>query len=121
MKARFMNLHRLVKWADKILKHSVKGPAEKGSLLEKLRASLYNLPECEAFITCFIRDTEPLMACQRIIKNNGLNLGCLNRPNTHSHFLDQEYLATAHIHHGLQQKNIGPFPGKCLWPKSGVF
>jgi len=73
MKARFMNVHRLVKWADKILKHSVVGPADKGSLLAKLRASLHNLPECEAFITCFIRDTEPLMACQSIIKNNGLN------------------------------------------------
>lgn len=73
MKARFMNVHRLVKWADKLLKHSVEGPAEKGSLLEKLRASLYSLPECEAFIACFIRDTEPLMECQSIIKNNGLN------------------------------------------------
>ena len=73
MKARFMNVHRLVTWADKLLKHSVVGPAEKGSLLEKLRASLHSLPECQAFITCFIRDTEPLMACQSIIKNHGLN------------------------------------------------
>jgi hypothetical protein len=73
MKARFMNLHRLVHWADKILKHSIVGPAQKGSLLEKLRTSLHNLPECEAFITCFIRDTKPLMACQSIIKNHGLN------------------------------------------------
>ena len=73
MKARFMNVHRLVSWADKLLKHSVVGPAAKGSLLEKLRASLHSLPECEAFITCFIRDTEPLMACQSIIKNHGLN------------------------------------------------
>jgi hypothetical protein len=73
MKARFMNLHRLVNWADKILKHSIVGPAQKGSLLEKLRISLHNLPECEAFITCFIRDTKPLMTCQSIIKKHGLN------------------------------------------------
>ena len=73
MKARFMNVHRLVSWADKVLKHSVEGPAANGSLLAKLRSSLHNLPECEAFITCFIRDTKPLMACQSIIKNNGLN------------------------------------------------
>ena len=68
-----MNVHRLVNWANKILRHDVAGPATKGSLLAKLRTSLQNLPECEAFITCFIRDTEPLMACQSIIKSNGLN------------------------------------------------
>ena len=73
MKARFMNVHRLVEWADKILRHSVVGPAQKGSLLAKLRISLSNLPEFETFVTCFIRDTRPLMACQSIIKNNGLN------------------------------------------------
>ena len=73
MKARFMNVHRLVKWADKLLKHSIEGPAAKSSLLEKLTNSLDSLPECKAFIVCFIRDTEPLMACQSIIKNNGLN------------------------------------------------
>jgi hypothetical protein len=73
MKARFMNLHRLVNWADKILKHSIVGPAQKGSLLEKLNTSLCDLPECKEFITCFIRDTKPLMACQSIIKNNGLS------------------------------------------------
>lgn len=73
MKARFMNLHRLVSWADKILKHSPKGRAAKATLLLKLRNSLENLPQCKLFIERFLRDVTPLMECQKIIKNKGLN------------------------------------------------
>jgi hypothetical protein len=73
VKARFMNLHRLVSWAEKILKHSVPGRASKDSLLSKLRDGLDDLPECKTFITRFIRDVQPLMQCQKIIKNKGLN------------------------------------------------
>ena len=73
VKARFMNLHRLVSWADKILKHSPKGRAAKGSLLLKLRNSLDDLPQCKPFIERFLRDVTPLMECQKIIKNKGLS------------------------------------------------
>ena len=73
MKARFMNLHRLVNWAEKILQHCVVGPKESGSLSEKLQLALGDLPECQEFIINFLRDAKPLMACQKIIKNNGLN------------------------------------------------
>jgi hypothetical protein len=73
VKARFMNLHRLVSWAEKILQHSVPGRAAKDSLLLKLRDSLDDLPECKTFITRFIRDVRPLMECQKIIKNKGLS------------------------------------------------
>jgi hypothetical protein len=73
MKARFMNVHRLVMWANKILKLDVEGPDEKGSLLGKLRASLCELPQCKEFITAFIRDVIPLMECQKIIKSQGLS------------------------------------------------
>ncbi len=72
-KARFMNLHRLVKWADSLLKHSPKGRASAGSLLSKLRASLDHIPQCKAFIRRFLRDATPLLACQKILKNNGLS------------------------------------------------
>ncbi len=72
-KARFMNLHRLVKWADQLLKHSPKGRAAKGSLLLKLRASLDELPGCRAFIKRFLRDATPLLECQKVLKTNGLN------------------------------------------------
>jgi hypothetical protein len=68
-----MNLHRLVIWADNILKQDIPGAAEQGSLLEKLRASLCELPQCKEFITAFIRDVMPLMACQKIIKSKGLS------------------------------------------------
>ncbi len=60
-KARFMNIHRLVKWADLILKHSPKGRASKKSVLEKLRKCIDQLPECKLFISRFIRDATPLL------------------------------------------------------------
>jgi hypothetical protein len=72
-KARFMNLHRLVKWADSLLKHCPKGRASEGSPLSKLRASLDHLPQCKAFIRRFLRDATALLACQKILKNNGLS------------------------------------------------
>ena len=73
VKARFMNLHRLVTWADRILKHSPPGRAAEGSLLSKLRQSLDDLPQCKIFIRRFTRDVRPLLACQEIIKNQGLS------------------------------------------------
>lgn len=72
-KARFMNLHRLVKWADSLLKHCPKGRASVGSPLSKLRASLDHIPHCKAFIRRFLRDATALLACQKILKNQGLS------------------------------------------------
>ncbi len=72
-KARFMNLHRLVEWASRILKHSPRGRAAKGSLLQKLRDCFDRLPECKTFIHDFLLDVEPLMKCQEILKNKGMN------------------------------------------------
>jgi hypothetical protein len=72
-KARFMNVHRLVEWASRILKHSPRGRAAKGSLLQKLRDCFDRLPECKTFINDFLLDVEPLMECQEILKNNGMN------------------------------------------------
>ncbi len=78
-KARFMNLHRLVKWASCLLKLSPKGRAVKGSLLQKLRDSFEQLPPCKRFINDFLSDAEPLMACQKIVKNSGLSRESLNQ------------------------------------------
>ncbi len=72
-KARFMNLHRLVKWADQLLQHSPPGRAAKGSALAKLRAALDQLPACKAFISRFLRDASVLLQCQQILKVNGLS------------------------------------------------
>ncbi|MDM8538954.1 hypothetical protein QUF70_19555 [Desulfobacterales bacterium HSG17] len=73
IKARFMNLKRLVDWADKILKHSPKGRAARGSMLEKLRKCLDTLPECRPFIKRFLRDASALDNVQKILKNRGLS------------------------------------------------
>ncbi len=72
-KARFMNLHRLVKWASRLLNLSPKGRASKGSLLQKLRDCFDRLPQCKTFINDFLLDVGPLMACQEILKNKGLS------------------------------------------------
>ena len=72
-KARFMNLHRLVKWAGQLLKHSPKGRVSKGSIVSKLRIAIGQIPECRAFINRFLRDVNPLLESQKILKNNGLS------------------------------------------------
>ena len=72
-KARFMNLHRLVRWADRLLKQSPPGRAATGSLLQKLRDSLDQLPQGKRFIREFLANAKPLLECQKILKTKGLN------------------------------------------------
>src|SRR6266581_6623962 len=72
-KARFMNVHRLFTWADRVLKLSPPGGAKRGSILAKLRASLDDLPACKALITRFQRDAGALLACQKLLKTQGLS------------------------------------------------
>ena len=72
-KARFMNVHRLIRWADRLLGLSPTGGARKDSILAKLRASLDQLPSCRAFIKRFRDDAVPLLECQRIVKTKGLS------------------------------------------------
>ena len=73
-KARFMNLHRSVEWADKLLKHVPPTKGVDAPMLAKLRASLNQLPDCESFIKRFLRDAQPMLECQKILKQEGLNL-----------------------------------------------
>lgn len=72
-KARFMKVHRLVTWADRVLKLSPAGGASKGSTLSPLRACRDPLPSCKAFIKRFRDDAVPLLACQKILKTQGLS------------------------------------------------
>lgn len=72
-KARFMNLHRLVAWANRLLKLSPVGGAKVGSILSKLRSCFDKLPSCRAFIKSFLQDAEPLLECQKILKTKGLS------------------------------------------------
>jgi hypothetical protein len=71
-KARFMNVHRLVTWADRVLQLSPPGGAKHGSMLAKLRHALDGLPECKALIKRFQGDAGALLACQAILKTRGL-------------------------------------------------
>lgn len=72
-KARFMNVHRLFTWADRLLKLSPPGGAKSGSTLAKLRACLEQLPACKALIKRFRNDTSGLLECQKILKTQGLS------------------------------------------------
>jgi len=72
-KARFMNLQRLVKWADQLLKHSPPGRAARGSARSQLRAALEQLPACKAFLSHFRRAASALLHCQQRLKVHGLN------------------------------------------------
>jgi hypothetical protein len=72
-KARFMHVHRLFTWADRLLKLSPAGGAKNGSPLAKLRACLDQLPACKALIKRFRSDTSGLLECQKILKTQGLS------------------------------------------------
>jgi len=72
-KARFMNVHRLFTWAERLLQLSPAGGAKSGSTLAKLRACLDQLPACKALITRFRGDAAALLACQKMLKTHGLS------------------------------------------------
>src|SRR6266567_2377130 len=72
-KARFMHVHHLVTWADRVLKLSPAGGAKTGSTLAKLRACLDQLPACKALIKRFRADASGLLACQKMLKTQGLS------------------------------------------------
>jgi hypothetical protein len=72
-KARFMNVHRLFTWADRVLQLSPPGGAKRGSMLAKLRAALDDLPTCKALIQRFRHDAGALLECQQLLKTQGLS------------------------------------------------
>jgi len=78
-KARFMHVHRLFTWAERLLKLSPAGAAKRGSTLAKLRACLDALPTCQAFIKRFRADASGLLACQKILKTQGLSPNTLSQ------------------------------------------
>ena len=70
-KARFMNVHRLFTWADRLLKLSPAGGAKSGSTLAKLRACLDQLPACKALIKRFRNDARVSLSARRFSKPRG--------------------------------------------------
>jgi hypothetical protein len=71
-KSRFMHVHRLVRWADRVLGLVPAGRAKGGSVLAKLRACLDDLPACRTLIRQFRDDAVALLACQKMLKTHGL-------------------------------------------------
>lgn len=71
-KSRFMNVHRLVRWADWVLGLLPAGRAKVGSVVAKLRTCLDELPACRTLIRQFRDDAVALLACQKMLKTRGL-------------------------------------------------
>jgi hypothetical protein len=78
-KARFMNVHRLFSWADRLLKLSPAGGAKAGSILARLRARFDELPACKALLKRFRADAQGLLECQKLLKTKGLSHDTLAR------------------------------------------
>ena len=71
-KARFMHVHRLFTWAERLLHLSPPGGAKTGSLLARLRSCMDELPACKDLIKRFCADAQGLLECQKIVKTKGL-------------------------------------------------
>src|SRR6266853_238173 len=72
-KARFMHVHRLFTWAERLLQLSPAGGAKAGSILARLRACMDELPACKDLIKRFRADASGLLECQQILKTKGLS------------------------------------------------
>jgi hypothetical protein len=75
--SRFMNVHRLVRWADRVLGLLPAGRAKTGSVVAKLRTCLDDLPACRTLIRQFRDDAVALLACQQTLKTRGLTYDTL--------------------------------------------
>jgi hypothetical protein len=71
-KARFMNVHRLFTWAERLLHLSPPGGAKTGSLLARLRSCMDELPASKDLIKRFCADAQGLLECQQLVKTKGL-------------------------------------------------
>ncbi len=78
-KARFMHVHRLFSWADRLLKLSPAGGAKAGAILARLRACFDELPACKDLIKRFRADAQGLLECQKLLKTKGLSHDTLAR------------------------------------------
>jgi len=104
-KARFMNVHRLLTWADRLLKLSPAGGAKAGSTLAKLRACLDALPSCKALIKRLREDAIPLLACQKLLKTQGLSHDTLAQCEPHIDAIPSEAVRrefAGYLHYQLQ-------------------
>ncbi len=73
-KGRFQSIGKLGEWAEKMLHvFAVKGPAEEGSQLAKLRKAFPHFSQSRDFIVRFASTTKIISQVMDILKNNGLD------------------------------------------------
>jgi hypothetical protein len=73
-KGRFQSIGKLGEWAEKMLHvFAVKGVAEKGSQLAKLRKAFPHFSQSRDFIVRFASTTKVISQVMEILKNNGLD------------------------------------------------
>lgn len=73
-KGRFQSISKLGKWGDKMLiVFAVKGRAEKGSLLHKLRTAMPGFLGLKSFIKNFAKTTTVVSQIMEVLKNEGLD------------------------------------------------
>lgn len=73
-KGRFQSIGKLGEWAEKMLHvFAVKGPAEEGSQLAKLRKVFPHFSQSRDFIIRFASTTKVISQVMEILKNNGLD------------------------------------------------
>ena len=73
-KGRFQSIGKLGEWAEKMLNvFAVKGPAEEGSQLAKLRKAFPDFSQSRDFIVRFASTTKIISQVMEILKNNGLD------------------------------------------------
>jgi hypothetical protein len=73
-KGRFQSISKLGTWAEKMLDvFASRGPAEKGSLLDRLRIAFPHFSQSREFIIQFALTTSIVSQVMEILKNKGLN------------------------------------------------
>ncbi len=126
-KARFMPVHRLFSWADRLLQLSPPGGAKFGSIFARLRACMDELPACKNLITRFRADAHGLLQCQKIVKTEGLCHDTLAQCRTRSGFENLTLAAPSEYgvpyHHGYApRKTTEPLGTNAArgprWPRS---
>ena len=70
--SRFMHVHRLVRWADRVRGLLPAGRAKAGSVLAQWRTCLDDLPACRTLIRQLREDAGALLAGQKRLKTPGL-------------------------------------------------
>jgi hypothetical protein len=103
-KGRFQSISTLGKWGDKMLEvFAVKGRAQSGSLLAKLRTALPGFLLLKSFIKRFASTTKVVAQVMEILKNRGLDQTSYEQCFQLSEELPKNSKVKKRLQHWLQQ------------------